>query len=124
MRLILALCAALLLAGGVVLYRWTRPQLVFGEFVGAPAASVAALASRPKAHMGKTWTIEGVITKQCTTMGCFFFFREGDAELRVDLEEIAMQAPKNRNGRPARVEGQLVPYGTGFQFWASAVEFR
>lgn len=124
MRLILALCGALLLAGGAGLYRWTRPQLVFGEFTGAPAASVAALAGRPKEHMGKTWAIEGTITKQCTTMGCFFFFRDGDAELRVDLAEIAMTAPRDRNGRRARVEGQMVPYGTGYQFWASAVEFR
>lgn len=124
MRLILALCAALLLAGGAALYRWTRPQLVYGTFVGAPRASVAALAAKPKEHMGKTWAIEGIISKQCTTMGCFFFFRDGEQELRVDLAEIAMHAPKDRNGRPARVEGQMVPYGTGYQFWASAVEFE
>jgi hypothetical protein len=56
-------------------------------------------------------------------MGCFFFFLSGKNMLRVDLQEIAMNAPR-RNGRPARVEGQIVPYGDGYQFVASAVEFE
>jgi hypothetical protein len=123
-KVILALCAAALVAGAALLYRATRPQLLYGTFVGAPEASVAELAARPKAHLGKTYALDGVITKQCTTMGCFFFFVEGERELRVDLAEIAMHAPKHRNGRRARVEGQIVPYGDGHQFWASAVEFR
>lgn len=125
MKTIIALCAVLLIAGGVVLYRETRPQLVYGEFVGAPKARVADLVAEPKKNMSKTWAIEGVITRQCTSMGCFFFFEAEDGKLlRVDLAEIAMHAPKNRNGKPARVEGQMVPYGDGYQFWASAVEFR
>jgi hypothetical protein len=124
MRLILALCAALLLAGGAMLYRWTRPRLVYGDFSLAPRAEVAALIARPKAYMDKTWSIEGVIRKQCTSMGCFFFFETGEGQLRVDLAEIAMNAPKDRNGRVAVVEGRMVPYGDGYQFWASAVEFK
>ena len=124
MRAILALCGVIALAGAVALYKATRPQLVYGRFTGAPKASVAELAAHPKKNMGKTWAIEGTITKQCTSMGCFFFFVEGDQELRVALAEIAMHAPRNRNGKPARAEGQMVPYGDGYQFWASAVEFK
>jgi hypothetical protein len=44
--------------------------------------------------------------------------------LRVELSEIAMTAPKRRNGRPARVEGQLMPYDHGYQLVATAVEFK
>lgn len=124
MKTILALCAVILVAGSVAVYRATRPKRVYGEFVGAPQAKVAELAAQPRKNMGKTWAIEGTITKQCTSMGCFFFFMDGEKELRVDLAEIAMHAPKNRNGKPARAEGQMVPYGDGYQFWASAVEFK
>ncbi len=56
-------------------------------------------------------------------MGCFFFFHEGDKQLRVDIEQIAMNAPR-REGRPARIEGQLVPFGDGYQLSAIAVEFK
>lgn len=44
-------------------------------------------------------------------------------QLRVDLEQIAVNAPKHE-GRQARVEGQLVLYGSIFQLLATAVEFR
>jgi len=47
----------------------------------------------------------------------------GEKTLRVDLEKIAMNAPM-REGRPARVEGHMVPYGDGYQLFASAIEFR
>lgn len=124
MKTILALCGVIALAGSIAIYRATRPKLIYGQFVGAPKAQLSELIARPKANMGKTWAVKGVINKQCTSMGCFFFFEEGGKELRVDLAEIAMNAPKNRNGKPARAEGQMVPYGDGYQFWASAVEFK
>ena len=124
MKTILALCGVILVAGSFALYRATRPKMVYGQFVGAPRAQVSELIAHPKANMSKTFAIDGTISKQCTSMGCFFFFEEGGKELRIDLAEIAMHAPKNRNGKPVRLEGQMVPYGDGYHFWASAVEFK
>lgn len=125
MKAILTLCAVALVLGSAALYRATRPASIYGAFETAPKVEVAELIERPKDHMKKTVAIEGIITKQCTTMGCYFFFEApGGKILRVDLAEIAMHAPKNKNGRVARVEGRMVPYGDGFQFWASAVEFK
>jgi uncharacterized protein YdeI (BOF family) len=123
-KTILTLCTIIALAGAVFLYKTTRPKMTYGQFVGAPKAQVSELIAHPKANMSKTWAIEGTISKQCTSMGCFFFFEDNGKELRIDLAEIAMHAPKNRNGKPVKVEGQMVPYGDGYQFWASAVEFR
>ena len=56
-------------------------------------------------------------------MGCFFFIHTGKENLRIDLQEIAMNAPMNE-GRMARVEGILVPYGETYQLNATAIEFR
>lgn len=124
MKAIFALCAVVLAAGAVAVYQYTRPPMSYGVFEAAPRAEVLELIKRPKDFMKKTVAIEGIITKQCTTMGCFFFFEAEGETLRVDLAEIAMYAPKNKNGRPARVEGRMVPFGEGHQFWASAVEFK
>ncbi len=124
MKAILALCAVVLVAGSAALYRFSRPAAIYGAFEGAPRADVAQLVDRPKDFTRKTVAIEGLVTKQCTTMGCYFFFESGKNLLRVDLAEIAMHAPKNKNGGKARVEGRMVPYGDSYQFWASAVEFK
>jgi len=122
MKKILILCGFTLIAIGVLAWRAAAKPSRFGTFTGAPKAEIASLVSEPKNFAGKPLLVEGTITEQCKAMGCFFFFRSGNKTLRVDIQDIAMTAPM-REGRRARVEGQLVPYGDGFQFCASAVEF-
>jgi uncharacterized protein YdeI (BOF family) len=123
MKKILILCAVVLLMATVFIWRAVARPSRFGKFTGAPKAEVAMLIENPKAFLGKTVSIEGTITEQCQAMGCFFNFRAGEKSLRVDLQDVAMTAPI-REGKPARVEGQIVPRAEGFQFFASAVEFR
>src|SRR6185295_1459308 len=121
MRTIFTICAVTLVLGAVLVWRAVRMPSQFGTFTGAPKAEVAKLIDKPKDFLHKTVTIEGTVRQQCTTMGCFFFFLSGKNMLRVELQEIAMNAPR-RNGHTARAEGQIVPYDHGFQFLASAVE--
>jgi uncharacterized protein YdeI (BOF family) len=123
MKKIFILCAVVLLMATVVIWRAVAKPSRFGTFTGAPKAEVAMLIENPKTFLGKTVTLEGIITEQCQAMGCFFNFRAGEKSLRVDLQDVAMTAPR-REGRPARVEGQIVPRADGYQFFASAVEFR
>jgi hypothetical protein len=56
-------------------------------------------------------------------MGCFFSIRSESKSLRVDLQQIAMNAPR-MEGHLARVEGQIVRYGDGYQLFATAVRFQ
>jgi len=123
-RNILILCGIVLVAGGVWLAKALRTPTVYGTFAGAPRVETADVLSKPEDFLHKTIGLEDVIRNQCTTMGCYFFFQSGDKILRVELAEIAMTAPKRRNGRKARVEGQLVPYDHGHQLVATAVEFE
>jgi len=122
MKKIFAICAMTLAMALVFVWHVaTRPR-VFGTFAGASKVEVATLIADPKGHMDKLYAIEGTISEQCKSMGCYFFFKSGKEELRVDLQEVAMTAPLHEGGR-ARVEGQVVPYNDGYQFYASAVEF-
>lgn len=123
MRTIFVLCAVILLAGGVLVWKAVRMPSQYGAFTGAPKVEVADIVERPKDFLHKTVALEGAVRNQCTTMGCYFFFYSGKSMLRVDLQEIAMNAPR-MNGHPARVEGQVVPFDHSYQFVASAVEFE
>jgi hypothetical protein len=123
MKKILVLCALTLAVVIVLVWRAAPRQSRFGTFTSAPKTEVARLIAEPKSFLGKTVEIQGKIADQCKTMGCYFFFRSGHDTLRVDLQEVAMTAPM-MDGRTARVEGQLVPYNDGYQFYASAVEFE
>ena len=123
MRKILALCGLILVAGTFLIWRAMQLPAHFGTFTGAPKTSAADLVERPKEFLGKTVLVEGTVRQQSKTMGCFFFFASGKDLLRVELESIAIKAPM-REGHTARVEGQIVPYGDGYQLFASAVEFN
>lgn len=123
MRTILILCV-LSLAGGAY-FAWRAMQLPnnFGEFTGAPEVAVADVLEKPRDYVGKTVAVHGQVKEQCKAMGCFFFLASAKGNLRVELKDIAMDAPM-REGRPARVEGQIVTYSDGYQLWASAIEFQ
>ena len=123
MKTILILCGIVAVLGGALLWYELRPKTQFGSFIGAPKAEVSNLIDRPNDYLQKTVAIEGTVREQCTTMGCYFFFVLEKRRLRVDMADIAMNAPR-RNGHRARVEGQMVPYADGYQFWASAVELE
>lgn len=123
MRTILGLCAVILAIGGVLIWKSMQLPTLAGAFTGAQKTELAVLIERPKDFLNKTILVEGEVNNQCKAMGCYFYFPAGDKELRVDLEQIAMNAPM-REGRPARVEGQMMPYGDGYQLVASAVEFK
>ncbi|HTS64898.1 MAG TPA: hypothetical protein VMH28_22900 [Candidatus Acidoferrales bacterium] len=123
MKKIFTLCALTAVIAAALIWRAAARPARFGAFSGAPRAEVASLIANPQANLNRTVEIEGVITEQCKAMGCYFFFQSGKGALRVDLQEVAMTAPM-REGRRARVQGQIVPYNTGYEFFASAVEFE
>ena len=123
MRTILALSTSILAIGGFFIWRATQLPTHFGEFTGAPTVAVADLVERPKDFLGRTVAAHGSVREQCKTMGCYFFFPSKHGTLRVEMKDIAMKAPM-REGHPARVEGQIVAFGDGYQLYASAVEFE
>ena len=122
MKKIFVLCFTVVIALSVFIWRAAAKPSKYGEFVNAENVPVAKLVANPKGYLGKRLSVVGKITEQCKSMGCFFTFRDGENALRVNLEDIAMTAPKHE-GRPARVEGQIMPYGQGYQLVATAVEF-
>lgn len=121
-KIFLVCILSVLVTTGFLWRAFAKPNR-FGAFTPIPKADVATLIAEPKQYLGRTVEIEGVITEQCQTMGCFFFFRSGKEQLRVDLQEVAMHAPRHEGGK-ARVQGQIVHYSDGYQFYASAVEFE
>ena len=123
MKKIIALCGLILLGGALWTWRALQTPTHFGEFVGAPLVPITELVDRPQDFLGKPVAVEGMISEQCKAMGCFFSFHSGTKALRVELKEIAMNAPM-REGRQARVEGQLVPFNGGYQLFASAIDFK
>ena len=123
MKTIIGICIASALIVAGLIWNATRLPSEFGTFEGVQNVQVMDLISHPADFQHRNLAIQGTVREQCTTMGCYFFFLEGDKKLRVDIQDIAMNAPR-KNGHIAKVEGQIIPYGDGYQFVATAVEFE
>ena len=124
MRAIVILCVVILVAGIAWFALSLRtPSHYGGTFTGAPKVELEALINRPTEFIGKQFTIEGKVEDQCPITGCFFYFRVGTQQLKVELKDIAQSLPR-KAGASATVEGQLVRFGDSYQFLGSAVEFH
>lgn len=123
MRNILIACGVLLGIGAAYFF-WSRskPQH-FGEpFANAPTVSVSELLDHPADHVKHTVAIEGTVQKQCPVSGCFFYFKDGSKELKVELGDTLPTLPQKIGSR-ARVEGQLVEASGSYVFIGKVVEF-
>ena len=123
MKQILILCLLSAVAMTAVVWRAAAKPNRFGTFSDAQKVQVADVIAAPASFLGKNIEVEGTVSEQCKTMGCYFFMPGANGKLRVELQEIAMNAP-TREGHQARVEGQLEPYDSGYQLFASAIEFK
>ena len=60
---------------------------------------------RPDVYKGKTVTIKGKITNECST-GCWFDVKDGEASIYVNIEPAGFAIPQ-KSGHAALVEGKV-----------------
>ncbi|MCX8031176.1 MAG: DUF4920 domain-containing protein [Thermodesulfovibrionales bacterium] len=56
---------------------------------------------------GKIVTVEGTITTQCQSSGCWFFISDGTAKIFVNLSTKGFTIPP-KTGKKAKVMGQVI----------------
>ena len=124
MRTIIIFCAMLVL--GVVGYLvWDSTRIKhYGEsFQSSPSVSSKDLLANPAGFANKPITLFGQVQKQCPVTGCFFYVRDGEKEVKVELGNTVTGLPQ-KGGHDARIEGQLLENGKeGWVFVGKAIEF-
>jgi len=75
------------------------------------ATTVAAVTANPKAFLGKTIRVDGVITAVCDMAGCWMELRDESADakaaktLRMKVDDGVIVFPKDAVGKKASAEG-------------------
>lgn len=76
-----------------------------------PVVSIADLAGKPEAYVGKSFQVKGKITEVCQVMGCWVMLTDGKGSMmRVQMEDGKVAFPKDAAGRSAVAEGVLAKY--------------
>ncbi len=128
MKKILALCAFILVTGMAVFAWWfSNREDHFGKpFTGLPMAAIQEIVNQPDTFLSKPVSIQGKLKRQCPATGCWFFLTDPNdpkaRELKVEMGDTTPRLP-SRIGKLARVEGQLIRYGKGYEFIGNAVTF-
>lgn len=72
---------------------------------------------------GQTVNLEGIITSQCMSNGCWFFLNDGTGQIYINLAPKAFAIPP-RTGKMAKVTGVVQQGQDGFQVVATGVEIK
>ena len=72
---------------------------------------------------GQTVNLEGIITSQCMSNGCWFFLDDGTGQIYITLAPKGFAIPP-RAGKMARVTGIVQQGQDGFQIVAAGVEIK
>jgi len=72
---------------------------------------------------GTAVNLEGNITTQCSSNGCWFFLDDGTGQLYINLAPKGFSIPP-RTGKTAKLTGVVQPVEGGFQIIALGVEIR
>lgn len=85
-----------------------------------PILTVKDVVLDPK-YQGKTVNLEGKITTQCASNGCWFFLRDDTGQIFIDLSQKGFAIPQ-KQGKKAKVTGIVSSGQNGVYIVALGVE--
>ena len=92
------------------------------------SADSSDISARPAAaineqSIGQTVVLEGTVTRQCPSVGCWFMVKGDFGEVFVDLNPSGKRLKQKREGQRARVVGRVVKKGGQLQVEAQQIAF-
>jgi hypothetical protein len=114
--LVLALLCAIFLAG------CGKAESYGAAIKNKAITKVDDILRNPDAYKGKTVTIHGKITNECST-GCWFDIKDGEAVIYNNIEPAGFAIPQ-KTGKTALVEGKVVIENGKTKISGTGVEFK
>lgn len=93
-----------------------------GIDAGAPVIMVKDIMLKPELQ-GRNVTLEGRISSQCQSNGCWFFLQDDTGQVFVNLQPGNFVLPA-RMGKRVRVTGTVAADEQGYQIVARGVEVK
>lgn len=105
-------------------YQNIKPAAHFGPpFGAAPQIAIKDLYAAPEMNASSSIKVEGRITRQCPSAGCWFYLDDGsDKQIKIELGHTGLKFPQ-WVGKKARVEGKLYKENDSLEVIGDSVEF-
>jgi RecJ-like exonuclease len=79
----------------------------YGMSTGKDVATISDLQQNPGKYLGQTVTVEGELTKECPTTGCWWYVKDKTGEIRADSLAGGFALPLNHEGKTIRTTGKV-----------------
>ena len=124
MKTILMLCLIIFLGGFGWFYVSMKSANHFGPAFGSSSQlQIKDLYANPNTGFTGSVNIQGKITRQCPSSGCWFYLEdESGKQVKVELGHMGLKFPQ-WVGKTAKVEGKLLKVKDGFELVGDAAEF-
>jgi len=80
----------------------------FGQPLQGAAVTVAQLRENPAAYLGQVVLIEGTLTKECPSAGCWWYVKDPSGEIRADSLGSGFALPLKQEGHSIRMAGKVI----------------
>jgi len=99
-----------------------KMEVYGGTISNREITKVSDILRNPDAYKGKTITIKGKITNECST-GCWFDIKDGDAVIYNNIEPAGFAIPQ-KSGHTALVQGKVIVENGKPKISGTGVEVR
>lgn len=113
---------SLLLFCAVLFSGCGRTEAYGGAVSNREVTKVNDILRNPDTYKGKTVTIKGKITNECST-GCRFDIKDGEAVIYVNIESAGFAIPQ-KSGHTALIEGKVMVEDGKTKISGTGVEVR
>jgi uncharacterized protein YdeI (BOF family) len=95
----------------------------FGSGVTGAVVQIGDIQKAPVKYLGKEVTVEGQMTRECPSSGCWWYVKDQTGEIRVDSFGSNFSLPLHQEGKHVRSTGKIVKTDGGeLQIAASGAE--
>jgi hypothetical protein len=85
----------------------------FGTGAQSAITSIGDIQKDPAKYLNQVVTVEGEMTKECPTSGCWWYIKDQSGEIRADSAGSGFALPLNRQGQTIRTVGRVVKTESG-----------
>ncbi|UCH34352.1 MAG: hypothetical protein JSV65_17780 [Armatimonadota bacterium] len=85
----------------------------FGQSTGTEVTAIGDIVQAPDEHVGQTVTVDGELTKECPSSGCWWYIKDATGEIRADSFGGGFALPLHQEGKSIRTTGKIVKTESG-----------
>jgi hypothetical protein len=108
-RIVISIVVILVVGLGIwYAFGGQKKAVEFGQGVGEKLVQIGDIQKNPDKYLNQIVTVEGELTKECPSSGCWWYLKDNSGEIRADSFGSGFALPLNQTGKWFRTTGKVI----------------